>query len=107
MGSKLSKPSEPQPQLYAVATPHPTMKWIYPVYAAPMESVPPPEKKGRSSPLAWLGEKSKGRVEIPVVAEHQELVPVGNEGDGVNEDGIWYHFRKHLGLRLVDRWLTV
>jgi hypothetical protein len=100
MGSKLSKPSEPEPQLYAVATPHPTMKWIYPVYAAPIEALPPPEKKGRSSPLAWLGEKSKGRVDIPVVAEHHERIPIAADPDGVNEDGIWYHFRKPFGPRI-------
>lgn len=71
------------------------MKWIYPVYAAPLDAQPPPQdKKGRSSPLAWLGgEKAKSRNDIPVVSEHQERVPIP-EGASINEDGIWYHFRK-------------
>lgn len=100
MGSKVSKPSEPEPQLYAVATPHPTMKWIYPVYAAPMDAGPPPqqEKKGRSSPLAWIGgEKStKSRNDIPVVAEHHERIPIP-DGASINEDGTWYHFHVDAG----------
>ena len=96
MGSKISRPAEPeQPQLYAVATPHPTLQYIYPVYASPIDlsKTPLPEKRGRSSPLTWRSDKSKGRKEVQIVNEHTEHLqqepPVG-----INDDGAWYHFRK-------------
>ncbi|CCA72818.1 hypothetical protein PIIN_06754 [Serendipita indica DSM 11827] len=93
MGSKVSKPAEPEQKLYAVATPHPTLQYIYPVYASPIDlsKTSSTEKKGRSSPLTWRNEKSKGKREIQIIDEpvehlHQEL-PVG-----INDDGAWYHF---------------
>ncbi|CAG8738633.1 12848_t:CDS:2, partial [Acaulospora colombiana] len=83
-----------EPQLYAVATPHPTLQYIYPVYAAPMDLSNMPEKKGRSSPLTWRSEKSRAKKEIQIVTEHQQRfpVPVQMGEEPVNEDGTWYHF---------------
>jgi len=101
MGSRLSKPQNEEPQLYAVATPHPTLQYIYPVYAAPMELSATIEKsntKGRKSPLAWRNDKSRTRKEIQVVGEHDERAPAvpimapNSTGTGLNEDGTWYHF---------------
>jgi hypothetical protein len=104
MGARQSKPTNSEePQLYAVATPHPTLQYIYPVYAAPMDLSNVPEKKGRSSPLNWRSsDKSRGRKEIQIVTEHQQRFPapvpapgpVGMPEEPVNEDGTWYHFRK-------------
>ncbi|PVF96468.1 hypothetical protein CPB86DRAFT_668058, partial [Serendipita vermifera] len=95
MGSRQSKPANSEePQLYAVATPHPTLQYIYPVYAAPMDLPSVPEKKGRSSPLTWRSEKSRGKRDIQIVTEHQQRfpVPVQMSEEPVNEDGTWYHF---------------
>ncbi|KAG8834060.1 hypothetical protein FRC17_009623 [Serendipita sp. 399] len=92
MGSRLSKQSEPeQPQLYVVPTPHPTLQYIYPVYAAPMDVSKQQEKKGRSSPLARRNEKLKPRKEIPVIEKNEDdMEPNGTSV--ANEDGAWYHF---------------
>jgi hypothetical protein len=109
MGSRQSKTSEsteehPQPQLYAVATPHPTLQYIYPVYAAPIDIPSSPEKQGRRSPLTWRGDRSKGRKEmqVPTAKDIQVIAPPEAEESihgypavaGANEDGIWYHFRE-------------
>lgn len=115
MGSRLSKPSNSQqaseqPHLYAVATPHPTLQYIYPVYAAPVDVSNPsdrgkPERtstKGRNSPLAWRSEKKRNREELQVVEDHEDFAVIAqppvaaNSADeyGINEDGTWYHFRE-------------
>jgi hypothetical protein len=110
MGSKLSKP-QTEPQLYAVATPHPTLQYIYPVYAAPMELSGTVEKnntKGRKSPLAWRSDKSKSRKEFQIVGEHDERAPIvpimapNSTGTGLNEDGTWYHFREFYFDLTID-----
>ncbi|KAG8760267.1 hypothetical protein FRC14_003565 [Serendipita sp. 396] len=93
MGSRLSKQSEPeQPQLYVVPTPHPTLQYIYPVYAAPIDASKQQEKKGRSSPLARRGDKLKARQDIPFVEDDDGGMPPNGAGTGPNDDGAWYHF---------------
>lgn len=107
MGGRISKPSD-EPQLYAVATPHPTLQYIYPVYAAPVD-LPQAEDKRRkrsaSVPSTWgRSEKSKKKRKIMVIGEAEAsayLSPVQSE------DGAWYCYRESCpsAINLITRLL--
>ena len=107
MGGRISKPND-EPQLYAVATPHPTLQYIYPVYAAPVD---PPQvedkrrKRSASVPSTWgRSEKSKKKRKIVVIGEAEAsayLSPVQRE------DGAWYCYRESCpcAINLITRLL--
>ena len=106
MGGRVSKPTSDEPQLYAVATPHPTLQYIYPVYAAPVD-LPQVEDKRRkrsaSVPSSWgRSEKSKKKRKIRVIGEAEAsayLSPVQSE------DGAWYCYRESRpsAINLITR----
>ena len=107
MGGRISKPSdEPEPQLYAVATPHPTLQYIYPVYAAPVD-LPQVEDKRRkrsaSVPSTWgRSEKTKKKRKIMVIGEAEASAYLS---PAQREDGAWYCYRESgpSAINLITR----
>jgi hypothetical protein len=105
MGARISKQSD-EPQLYAVATPHPTLQYIYPVYAAPVDLSQVEDKRRKRSasvPSSWgRSEKSKKKRKIKVIGEAEAsayLSPVQRE------DGAWYCYRESCpsAINLIAR----
>lgn len=104
MGSKLSKSQETEPQLYAVATPHPTsVQYIYPVYAAPLDL--PSNPSARRGSVTKNENRTKKRIKIisekeaAVLLAHSEVAAQNDDDD---QTGHWFHYRERNLINIFN-----